>query len=98
MDDKSEGKAETGTAQRRAGLLYGVPQIASYLGIKERQARHQIREGRIPTFRLGRVICTREAEVEAWIESAMGEQRAAALAATLLPSNPHRPNRSYYRD
>ncbi len=73
VDDKDE-KSD---AKPRAGLLYGVPQIAAYLGIKERQARHQIREGRIPTFRLGKVICTREKEVETWIECAISSTSTA---------------------
>ena len=49
-------------------LLYGVAAIAEYLGLAERQARHQIEKGRIPTFRIGLAICARPAKLDAWLE------------------------------
>ena len=42
-----------------ADLLYGVPAIAGFLGLRQRQARHQIEDGRIPVFRMGAIICAR---------------------------------------
>jgi hypothetical protein len=37
-------------------LLHGAKAIADFLGIEERQARHQIDQGNIPVTRLGRLI------------------------------------------
>ncbi len=39
-----------------ADLLHGAAAIAAFIGIKERQARHQIEQGNIPVTRLGRLI------------------------------------------
>ena len=52
----------------RKPFLYGVQEIADYLGLAERQARHQIEKGRIPTFRMGAIICARPASIDAWLE------------------------------
>ena len=49
-------------------LLYGVPAIAGYLGLRQRQARHQIEKGHIPTFRMGGTICARPTVLDAWLE------------------------------
>ncbi len=49
-------------------LLYGVAAIAEYLGLAERQARHQIEKGRIPTFKIGGKICARPTALDAWLE------------------------------
>jgi hypothetical protein len=37
-------------------LLHGAKAIADYLGITERQARHQIDRGGIPVTRMGQLI------------------------------------------
>jgi hypothetical protein len=37
-------------------LLHGAKEIGDFLGITERQARHQIDNGAIPVTRLGRLI------------------------------------------
>jgi hypothetical protein len=37
-------------------LLFGAKRIADYLGLKERQARHQIEAGHISVKRMGGVI------------------------------------------
>ncbi len=37
-------------------LLHGAKEIADFLGIEERQARHQIDQGNIPVTRMGRLI------------------------------------------
>ena len=37
-------------------LLHGAAEIAEFLGLTERQARHQIDRGTIPVIRMGRLI------------------------------------------
>jgi hypothetical protein len=37
-------------------LLFGAAPIAKFLGLTERQARHQIDHGQIPVTRMGRLI------------------------------------------
>jgi hypothetical protein len=37
-------------------LLHGAKEIGDFLGITERQARHQIDHGNIPVSRMGRLI------------------------------------------
>lgn len=48
-------------------LLFGVPAIAQFLGLGEWQARHQIRNGRIPTFKIGKSICARRSTLQTWL-------------------------------
>lgn len=57
-----------------ADLLYGVPAIAKFLGIRDKQARPKIDRGLIPSFRIGGTICSRRATLKAWL----AEQEAAA--------------------
>ena len=52
----------------RAGdLLYGVSAIAKFLGVEVRQARHQCESGRLPTFKLGQIICGRRSTLWRWL-------------------------------
>ena len=46
-------------------LLYGVAQIACYLGLVEGRTRYMCERGIIPTFRQGRIICSRKTAIEA---------------------------------
>ena len=46
-------------------LLYGVAQIACYLGQPEGRARYLCESGFIPTFKEGRIICSRKTAIEA---------------------------------
>ena len=55
-------------------LLFGVPKIADFLGVTERQARHQCESGRLPTFKMGQIICSRRSTLWRWL----AEQEAAA--------------------
>ena len=52
----------------RSDLLYGVPAIARHLGRTTRQARHNIDKRRIPTFRMGAIICARKSTLLRWME------------------------------
>ena len=46
-------------------LLYGVAQIACYLGLAEGRARYLCESGSVPTFKMGRIICSRKTAIEA---------------------------------
>ena len=41
-----------------APLLHGAKAIARHLNMTERQARYLIDNGRIPVFRLGKIVCS----------------------------------------
>jgi hypothetical protein len=41
-----------------ADILYGVKDIAQYLGLTSRQTEHRILRGSIPTFKIGRTVCS----------------------------------------
>ncbi len=49
-------------------LLYGVPAIADFLGVKVRQARHQCAKGRVPTFKVGQIVCSRRSTLWRWLD------------------------------
>jgi hypothetical protein len=38
-------------------ILYGVQRIADHLGLTRRQAAYQIEQGRLPTFKMGALVC-----------------------------------------
>jgi hypothetical protein len=67
MDDK----------QNTADLLSGARAIAEFLGIREKQIRHRIEAGLIPTFKLGGTICARRSTLNAWL----AEVEALAMKA-----------------
>jgi hypothetical protein len=39
-------------------ILYGVKDIAEHLGLTSRQVEHRILRGSIPTFKIGRTVCS----------------------------------------
>jgi hypothetical protein len=61
-------------------LLYGVPAIAAFLGLRTKQARHRISDGTIPSFRIGGTICARRSSLAAWLEEC--ERRATVAHPT----------------
>lgn len=62
--------------QDRADLLYGVPAMAAYLGLSEKQLRHRIEAGSIPSFKIGGTVCARRSSINEWL----AEQEAKARA------------------
>lgn len=58
-------------------LLYGAAPIAKYLGLTEKQARHRIDTGHIPSFRIGSTICARRSTLNQWL----ADQEAKAFTA-----------------
>ncbi|KQQ23721.1 hypothetical protein ASF53_05200 [Methylobacterium sp. Leaf123] len=63
----------------QSDLLYGVPAIAAFLRMRERQCRHRIDTGLIPAFRLEGTICSRESTLNVWLaerEAAGREDKA----------------------
>lgn len=60
---------EQSQTEIKAGLLYGAPSIAAYLGISHRQARYLIEKNSIPTFKLPShsTICARKTSIDKWL-------------------------------
>ena len=70
------------TTTDHAGLLlYGASAIAKFLGLTERQVRHRVRDGELPTFKLGGTVCAQRASLVAWLAKREVEAHAAALSA-----------------
>jgi excisionase family DNA binding protein len=55
----------TDTMTETLDLLYGVKEIANYLGVKPRTAEYWIEHRRIPVKRMGRTICARRSSLDA---------------------------------
>lgn len=68
---------EAANARDGGSILHGVTAIARHLGMRDRQAQHQVEFGRFPTFRLGGRICARPAALDAHLaeieRQALGE-------------------------
>ena len=63
-------------------LLYGAAEIGRDLGLSERQVRHLLERGLLPSFKVGgRVACRRE-DVEVWLaqRARLGQQRERTAA------------------
>ncbi|CBS87017.1 hypothetical protein [Azospirillum lipoferum] len=48
-------------------ILQGADSIAKFMGVTRRQAYHFVADGRIPTFRIGAIICARKSTILNWI-------------------------------
>lgn len=57
-----------------ADLLYGVPAIAAFLGLRVRQARHRIAENQIPSFKIGGTICASRKVLTEWLFQRAAEE------------------------
>ncbi len=69
-------------------LLYGVAQIACYLGLAEGRARYLCESGSVPTFKMGRIICSRKSAIEASLDERLPVMRAPGdrVAETSIPA------------
>jgi hypothetical protein len=47
------------TSNNGADLLYGLDAIAEFVGLTVPQVKHQINVSGWPTFKQGRIVCTR---------------------------------------
>lgn len=63
-------------AQQVPPLLYGAETIAEYLGINTRQLYHLHETKGLPSFKMGRRICARRSDLDAWLEAAAKGGRA----------------------
>jgi hypothetical protein len=68
-----------------ADLLYGVPAIASFLGLPVKNTYYLIEKRRLPHFRIGKTVCARRSTIffPRWTPPAPG--------ASLLTLPPHSP-------
>ncbi len=48
-------------------LLYGVPAIARFLGLRERQTRELIDAEKVPSFKIGNRVCARRSSLKTWL-------------------------------
>jgi hypothetical protein len=46
-----------------ADLLYGVPAISRFLGLKPAAVYHLVAEKKIPAFKVGRTVCSRRSKL-----------------------------------
>ena len=61
-------------------MLYGIPAIASAIGLTDRQVRWLIHSAQLPSFKIGRRVCSRRSSLAAWIEAREGAGRAETKA------------------
>ena len=59
-------------------LLHGAQAIAKFLGLTERQVRHRIADGILPTFKIGGTVCAVRTSLVDWLESQEREARTVA--------------------
>ena len=57
-------------------LLYGALAIAEFLGLTERQVRHRVADGELPTFKIGGTVCARRASLVEWLAKREVEAQA----------------------
>jgi hypothetical protein len=70
------------TMTESADLLYGVPAIASFLGLPVKNTYYLIEKRRLPHFRIGKTVCARRSTIlSATDASRAGGQLVDAPAA-----------------
>ncbi len=68
-------------AEGAPDLLYGVPAIASFLGLTDAQVYHLAR-GKLPTFKIGGKVCARRSSLSDWLAEQETKAAGAAGGAT----------------
>ena len=71
METRSTGPASTPPPQLSDDLLRGAAAIAEFLfgsAKDRRKVFHLVETSRLPTFKLGSMICARKSVLMAWIE------------------------------
>jgi hypothetical protein len=67
-------------------LLHGHQAIAEFTGLAERQVRHLIEIGALPTFKIARNRCARRSTLTEWLASldrvALNPPQSPMIAAT----------------
>ncbi len=56
------------TSSQATRPLFGVEQLAEYLGTSVRHIRRLVAERRVPFFKLGHLVRFRPDEIDAWLE------------------------------
>lgn len=56
-------------AEDTPDLLYGMPSIAAHLGLTEAQGYHLHANRTLPTFNIGRRVCARRSDLDAWLQA-----------------------------
>jgi excisionase family DNA binding protein len=68
----------TDTTITQSDLLYGANAIADFLGVKRSIVYHLIETKRLPSFKVGKVVCARRSTVTAAFERLEQEPLSAA--------------------
>ena len=55
--------ARLATLPETADLLYGVPAISRFLGLKPAAVYHLVEKRKIPFFKIGKTVCARRAKL-----------------------------------
>lgn len=63
-----------------------VPEVATYLGVKESYVRHLVHERRIPFYKVGRLVRFDPDELDVWFKSG----RQAPRDEAPIDLNPYR--------
>jgi excisionase family DNA binding protein len=71
------GDTVTAPATVGSDLLYGAAKIAEYLGVKRSVVYHLVETGKLPSFKVGAVVCARRSKLDAAIEQLENECAAA---------------------
>lgn len=66
------------TTNGDSDLLYGVPAIATHLGLTDRTVYHLHGKGTLPTFKVGKVVCARRSSLATWLAKQEAASRPGA--------------------
>lgn len=59
-------------------VLWGYSEIGAHLRLSPRQVKHEVQQGRIPTFLRGRLRGARRSTLNAWLAEREAEARKLA--------------------
>ncbi|WP_371346063.1 DNA-binding protein [Ancylobacter sp. IITR112] len=61
-------------------LLYGVEAISKCLNMTTAQVYHLHARGQIPTFKIGKKVCSRRASLSTWLAEQEAKAKAPSIA------------------
>lgn len=57
------------STETKPDLCHGYEEIGSHLGLTARQVKHLSATGRLPTFKVGRIVCALRSKLNDWLDA-----------------------------
>ncbi len=59
----------------KTDFLHGLKAVAAYANLTPRQAKHRAAIGELPTFKIGKTVCSRRSLINTWLDGLAAKER-----------------------